>query len=103
MQSSSQFTAGSTPSPIPAENRGRQPMDHEPPTVLIAEDNDFVSDFLQDTFRAYGYRALVAATRDQVIEHCQREGDAIRVLVADVLLGKQDGFEVARLLTAMCP
>jgi len=70
---------------------------------LIADDNDVVSDFLQDTFRAYGYRTLAAATRDQVIEHCQREGDAIRVLIADVRLGNEDGFETARLVTAMCP
>ena len=78
-------------------------MEHKPPTVLIAEDNDVVSDFLQDTFRAYGYRTLTAATKEQVIEHCQREGDAIRVLIADFRLGKHDGFETARSLTAMCP
>jgi DNA-binding NtrC family response regulator len=78
-------------------------MDHKPPTVLIAEDNDVVSDFLQDTFRAYGYRTLTAATKDQVIEHCHREGNAIRVLVADVRLGKQDGFEVVQWLRDTCP
>lgn len=103
MQSLSQFTSGSSPSPLLGENRGRRPMDHKPPTVLIADDSDVVSDFLEDTFRAYGYRTLTAATKDQVTEHCQREGNAIRVLVADVRLGRQDGFETARLLTAMFP
>lgn len=78
-------------------------MDHKPPTVLIAEDNDVVSDFLQDTFRAYGYRTLMAATMDQVSEHCKREGDAIRILIADVRFGRNDGYETARSLTAMCP
>jgi two-component system cell cycle sensor histidine kinase/response regulator CckA len=78
-------------------------MDHKPPTVLIADDSDIVSDFLENTFRAYGYRTLTAASKDQVTEHCQREGSAIRVLVADVRLGMQDDFETVRLLTAMSP
>ena len=73
------------------------------PTVLIVDDNDVVSEFLSNTFCAYGYRTLLASNRDQALEHCHRHGDAIHALIADVRLGAQDGFETARMLQTICP
>jgi CheY-like chemotaxis protein len=84
-------------------NSGFRLLNHKPPTVLIVDDNDIVGEFLQATFQAYGYQTLVAATRDQAVEHCRREGDSIHALVADVRLGGYDGFETAQMLTKICP
>ena len=73
------------------------------PIVLVAEDNDVVSDFLRDTFQAYGYKTLLAANRDQAVAHCQREGNAIQALVANVSPGGSGDFETALMLMRICP
>jgi len=73
------------------------------PTVLIVEDNDAVADFLQITFRAYGYHTLLAANREQAVKHCQRGTNTIQALIADVRLGGSSGFETAQMLKKICP
>jgi len=73
------------------------------PTVLILEDNDIVTDFLQSVCQAYGFRALAARTPTRAVEHCQRERNSIRVLIADVRIGSFDGFATAQTLIKMCP
>ena len=70
--------------------------------VLIVEDNEVVSDCLQSILVAYGYQALLAATPDQAIEHCQRERNAIYALIIDVRLGQFRGPETAMMLLRTC-
>ena len=70
------------------------------PTILIVEDNDIVSEFLQETFRACGYQTLTAVNREEAIRHCQTDGSSIRALVADV---SSSGFEIAQQLLGMYP
>ncbi len=87
---------------IPASQPDGPPTsDSGAPTVLIVEDSDIVSDFLQSACEAYGYHALIAATPDEAIDHCRRE--RIHALIADVRLGSFDGFETAQMLMKMCP
>jgi len=110
MQSISTFSDVRVPMPIPSENVAKlqdkglfQSSDRKTQTVLIVEDNDVVSDFLQCAFNAYGYRTLLATTPEEAIEHCRRDPDAIHALIADVKLGRFDGFQTACTLRRMCP
>ena len=94
---------GTACSPIQNNDISMMPLEQNTPTVLIADDNDVVGQFLQEVFRAYGYKTLLAVTRDQAIDHCKREGDSIYALIADVRLGTNDGFETAQMLKAQNP
>ena len=78
-------------------------MQSTSPTVLVVEDNDVVSDFLEGALRAYGYRVLLAATPDQAVEQCRHESSAICALIADVRLGGRDGFKTACMLMPIHP
>jgi len=71
--------------------------------VLIVEDNEIVSECLQTILRAYGYDPILATTPDQAVEHCNRERKTIYALIADVRLGRFQGFETAQTLTRICP
>lgn len=107
MPSLSPFNTG-LPSSL-AHTEVNEPNDHNllpddgSPIILIVENNDIVSEFLQSTFRIYGYRTLVAATKEQAVEHCLRQGTAIHAMVADVMLGRHDGFAIAQMLMEICP
>jgi CheY-like chemotaxis protein len=70
------------------------------PTILIVEDNDIVSEFLQETFKSCGYQTLTAVNREEAVHHCQTDGNAIRALIADV---SSSGFEIAQTLLGMYP
>jgi DNA-binding NtrC family response regulator len=72
------------------------------PTVLIVEDSDIVRDFLESMLQAYGYRTLLASTREQAIEHCEREGDTIGTVIADVRLGLCEGSKTIEAVTQIC-
>jgi two-component system cell cycle sensor histidine kinase/response regulator CckA len=72
-------------------------------TILVVEDNEIVSDFLQSALRAYGYQAVTAATPDQAVEHCERHRNSIYALIADVKLGCFEGFQTSQKLLEICP
>lgn len=110
MQSISIFMDARSKMPIPTEKAPsltesglfRTP-DRSCPTVLIVEDNDVVAEFLQCVFRAYGYQTLMATTPEQAVAHCQKNPHSIYALIADVRLGRFDGFDTSRTLLRMCP
>jgi FixJ family two-component response regulator len=79
-----------------------QPGDVKSPTILVLDDSDIVCDFLQCMFQSYGYRTLLASTKEQAIEHCKREGDTIGTLIADVRLGLCEGSKTVAALTKIC-
>jgi two-component system cell cycle sensor histidine kinase/response regulator CckA len=77
--------------------------DRRPSTVLIVEDSEVVSDFLQSALRAFGYNARSVAIPDQAVEYCRREPNGIHALIADVSLCGFAGFETAQMLLRICP
>jgi hypothetical protein len=88
-------------SPLPMDgivaeeaNGGIRFQDHAIPTVLIVEDNDVVSDFLQSACLVYGFRALAATTPEQAVEHCRRERNGIQDLVRSGRLPEKLGGSV---------
>ena len=77
--------------------------DENCPTVLIVDDNDIVSDYLQSALQAYGYHAIVAATPQEAMDQCRRHPRAIQTSIVDVKLGCFNGFETAQKLIGICP
>jgi CheY-like chemotaxis protein len=70
--------------------------------VLVLEDEPLVRELLADTVRTGGYDVAEAATAKEA-DRLADELDRIDVLVADVLLPRSSGFEVALRLRARRP
>jgi DNA-binding response OmpR family regulator len=66
--------------------------------ILIAEDEERISSFVEKGLRAAGYSTLVVADGGEVVEHALGEG--FDLLVLDVGLPTLDGFEVLRRIRA---
>lgn len=75
----------------------------KPAKILVVEDNEVVSDFLESALLAYGYVALRASTPEEAVQHCKREGKAIRALFMDVRLGSYEGYQIVQKLLRICP
>jgi CheY-like chemotaxis protein len=71
-------------------------------TVLVLEDEPLVRELLADTLRTRGYTVCEAATAHEA-ERLMEELERLDVLVADVLLPRSSGFEVALRLRAGRP
>jgi len=75
-----------------------RPM-HNPPLILIADDNETNRDILRPLLRSHGYELLEAADRQQALSiACQHHPDLI---LLDVMMPKVNGVEVCRRLDMM--
>jgi two-component system cell cycle sensor histidine kinase/response regulator CckA len=72
-------------------------------TVLLVEDEGPVRAVALRALRAQGYRVLEAADGDDALEVARAHGDAIDLLVADVVMPRMGGIELARRLRAERP
>ena len=72
-------------------------------TVLVVEDEPGVRRVLSGFLRAGGYRVLEAADADAAKAVCAREGDAIDLLVSDVVLPDMSGPRLAAILKEQHP
>jgi PAS domain S-box-containing protein len=72
-------------------------------TILLVEDEDRVRALARDILETLGYRVLEApngATALRVLEEC---GDAIHLLLTDVVMPGMSGGELAQRAVALCP
>ncbi|HEY7179821.1 MAG TPA: sigma-54 dependent transcriptional regulator [Blastocatellia bacterium] len=62
--------------------------------VLIAEDNHYVRDLLQDVLEGAGYETLVAANGRQALAHIEKESEVIDLVITDVRMPEIMGHEL---------
>jgi DNA-binding response OmpR family regulator len=67
-------------------------------TILVADDEAAIRDFLVSVLEPQGYRVLIAARGDEAISLALRE--APEVVLLDVNMPGADGYEVTRALRA---
>lgn len=71
------------------------------PVVLLVEDDDPVRDLIARALTANGFEVVAAASGDDALElHLDRHID---LMLSDVLLPDQNGFEVAHQIRARSP
>ena len=71
------------------------------PVVLLVEDDDPVRDLIGRALRANGFDVVAAASGEEALE---LEVDArVDVLLSDVMLPEQNGFEIANQIHARSP
>jgi PAS domain S-box-containing protein len=72
-------------------------------TVLVAEDEPVVRDLILTTLRRAGYQAVAVADGRKAMELIGREGEAIDVLVSDVIMPHVGGLELVDQVRAVRP
>jgi signal transduction histidine kinase/ActR/RegA family two-component response regulator len=72
-------------------------------TVLIVEDDEEVRTLASEFLRGAGYHVLTAEDGQEALEISERMGSAIQLLLADVVMPKMRGPELARRLKARFP
>ncbi len=72
-------------------------------TILVVEDEAAVRSVLQRGLETQGYRVLVADGPREALELFARHGDRIDLLVSDVVMPGQSGFDLYRSLSADAP
>jgi DNA-binding response OmpR family regulator len=71
------------------------------PVVLLVEDDDPVRDLIGRALRANGFDVVAAASGEEALE---LEVDArVDLLLSDVMLPEQNGFEIANQIHARSP
>jgi signal transduction histidine kinase len=71
-------------------------------TVLLVEDEPAVRGLARRVLEAHGYRVLEAADGEQAVELARQHG-AIDLLVADIVMPRMNGPEVAAAIAALVP
>lgn len=71
---------------------------HEPHTVLIAEDDEFLARMYQQKLSLEGYRVIVAQDGQRALEYI--ESEPLAAILLDIMMPKKNGFEVLTALRA---
>ncbi len=72
-------------------------------TVLLAEDDEGVRDFVGEVLRASGWTVVTAASPTEALASAARQSLTIDLLVTDVVMPGMNGGELADKLVAMRP
>ena len=72
-------------------------------TILVVDDDDLVADLIEDVLRRKGYRVLVAASPSQALEIVEQEGDALELLITDLVMPEMTGYELAERILETLP
>jgi len=69
----------------------------ELPVILVAEDDQALQSFLEETLSEAGFDAAIAASGEEAVTLLTGHKDKYRALVTDInLLGRLDGWEIAK-------
>ena len=83
-------------------NSVRHVTTETPASVLIAEDEPIVRDYLSDVLGQSGFRVIVATNGEDALALAKREN--VCAVVSDVAMpGPINGFELARRVKRDCP
>jgi PAS domain S-box-containing protein len=83
-------TASARPSPSPQQHRARAGE-----TILVVEDEEPIRRLVQRVLEAAGYRVLTAASGAEARALRERHGEAIDLLLTDIVLPWESGPELA--------
>ena len=72
-------------------------------TILLIEDEDRVREALGRILRPRGYRVLAARGADDALAMVEAEGDAIDLVLSDVVMPRTNGPELVDTIRARCP
>lgn len=72
-------------------------------TVLIAEDESSIRDFITVNLKIAGYHTLEAADGMEAIEIFKRNSDSIDIVLLDIMMPVCDGFEACRKIRGISP
>jgi CheY-like chemotaxis protein len=72
-------------------------------TILVAEDDPDVLQLTTSLLAHQGYTVLAAASPGDAIRLAREHGEAIRLLLTDVIMPEMNGRELASSLVASCP
>ena len=75
------------PGDLPAVKRGTE-------TVLVAEDDEPVRDFITTILTQFGYSVIQAENGEDAVKKFMANRDAIKLLLLDVMMPKKNGKEV---------
>jgi PAS domain S-box-containing protein len=70
-------------------------------TVLVAEDEEIVKQFLQGILKRVGYRVVTASDGKEAIELFQKHSDSISLVISDVVMPKKNGREIYEEIRAL--
>jgi PAS domain S-box-containing protein len=87
--------------PLPAEKA--QPARRGNETILLVEDDRQVRALAQSILESYGYTVLAVEDPSQTEALCERHANSIKLLLADMILPKMNGREVARRVVTRIP
>ncbi|HEY8927495.1 MAG TPA: ATP-binding protein [Polyangia bacterium] len=85
---------GTSPPPQAPTRRG---------TVLLAEDNQMVRDVTARLLRDAGHTVLLASDGDEALRRARDHSGNIDLLIADLVMAKRGGIEVAKLMARERP
>jgi two-component system cell cycle sensor histidine kinase/response regulator CckA len=97
------FPPAVTPAPAPAllSSTASDRQGHE--TLLIAEDEPSVRNFVASALRHDGYRLLIASSAEEALTVAGGHDGPIDLLLTDAMMPGKSGIELAGLLTAQRP
>jgi PAS domain S-box-containing protein len=72
-------------------------------TVLVVEDEDAVRRLAERILRSAGYTVLAAASGGDALVLCEKQGEAIDLLLTDVVMPQMSGKELAERLAKTSP
>ncbi|MCL4536022.1 MAG: DUF3365 domain-containing protein [Nitrospirae bacterium] len=72
-------------------------------TILIAEDEESVREFLRDVFEAYGYQVIPAMDGEDAVSKYNENKERIDMVILDVVMPKKNGKEVYNLIKETNP
>jgi len=72
-------------------------------TILVVEDQAEVRSYAVVVLEGYGYRVMQAANAGEALVLCERAGEPIHLVLADVVMPHMNGRELVNRLTIMRP
>lgn len=83
-----------------SETEPREPVSEGVETILLVEDEEAVASAVERILTTNGYRVLQAPSPESALELAQKNGDAIDVLLTDVVMPGMSGRELADAISA---
>ncbi len=72
-------------------------------TILLVEDEAFVREVTCEVLESAGYLVLKTGNAAEAVQAFAEYGDAVQLLLTDMIMPGKNGRELARELRAMCP
>lgn len=94
------------PPPAPAPAAVETPASASPAhgaRILIVEDQAGVRDLMRDVLSSAGYEVYEAGSGSSALAHCEEDGEAIDLLITDLVMPGMDGRTLAAALSSRFP